>query len=209
MSALLIIFATMAVGKIHGQEPVVSQVTNVRPSSVPAFYRRPVYLQEHSASGTSQPPPRLYTNAPRPADRELPRITSGINLNLASANVGQNQPQRKLFVSSKVPNEKNRPLNGTITMNNTEYNVKENDVYEDITFEKNKPSGSATNPGILQESHNVKIENVTKVKPVYANGNITINGIVPKVSLDERSSFNGNECPVGFVKVNGQCVKAD
>ncbi|PZC79879.1 hypothetical protein B5X24_HaOG215747 [Helicoverpa armigera] len=205
MSALLIIFATIAVGKIHGQEPVVSQVTNVRPSSVPAFYRRPVYLQEHSAFGTSQPPPRLYTNAPRPADRELPRITSGINLNLASSTVGQNQPQRKLFVS-KVPNEKNRPLNGTITMN-TEYNVKENDVYEDITFEKNKPPGSATNPGILQESHNVKIENVTKVKPV--NENITNDGIVPKVSLDERSSFNGNECPVGFVKVNGQCVKAD
>ncbi|KAJ8725200.1 hypothetical protein PYW07_016158 [Mythimna separata] len=263
MSELLIVFALLAVGKIHGQETVVSQVTNHRPLHVPAFDRRPVPYQEreYSEPRTSQPLLRLYTNPPRPAVRDVTQKPNGnSNLNLLPPIVSDNQTKQKLYVSSKisvVPNNMKQPHNNSeysVPVNNAGYlnlrpptvsdnqskrklflsskildNIKQpytrndseysdpvnnaeyisNDVYEDITFVNNRTPGYVVKPAVKKNTVTVKSENVTTVKPALVNSNILNNGSVPEITLDERSSFNGDACPTGFAKVNGVCVKAD
>lgn len=213
MSELLIVFALLAVGKIHGQEAVVLQITNLRPLHVPAFDRRPVPYQEreYSDHGTSQPPPRLYTNPPRSDDRDLPQKPNGSgNLNLLALTVNENQLKRKLFVSSKIPEKMNQPLNVSEysdPVNYTEY--LSNDVYEDIRFENNRTPGYVVKPAVKKTTVNVKSENVTTSKPAFVNTNMSNNGSVPGITFDERSSFSGDPCPAGFARVNEKCVKAD
>lgn len=201
MSELLIL-ALLIVGKIHSQEVVVSEVNNnLRDLRAPAFDRRPVPYQEYMGLRTSRPPLRLYTNPPRPADRDLPQK---VNLPLT---VRENQPERKLFVSSEIKDKMNRPSYNNNPVNNTEYYS--NDVYEDIYFDNNRTPESVIKPAITQKTVNMKSVNVTTVKPDFVNANIPNNRSIPEISLDERSSFNGDPCPVGFAKINGQCVKAD
>lgn len=214
MSELVIVFVLLAVGNIHGQGSfaVLPPVLNVRPSSVPVYSNRPVSVREYIGTRTSQPPPRLYTNPPRPADRnpDLPqKVEASGNLNLLLTTVRENQPKRKLFVSTKLPDNMNRPLNENDPLNNT-INKKEylsNDVYEDIDHDKNRTPERGVKPF---QPNTAKSENVSAVKPVNVDKNAMLDvAMLPKVSLDERSSFNGDQCPEGYAKVNGMCVKAD
>ncbi|CAH0669280.1 unnamed protein product [Spodoptera exigua] len=214
MSELVIVFALLAVGKIHGQGAVaaVPPVLYVRPSTVPVYSNRPVSVQEYIGTRTAPPPTRLYTNPPRPADRNpdfTQKVEASGNLNLLLSTVRENQPKRKLFVSSKLPDKMNRPLDENDPLNNT-INKKEylsNDVYEDFNLDKNRTSENAVKPF---QPYTPQSENVSAVKPVNVDKNYMLDiAILPKVSLDERSSFNGDQCPEGYAKVNGQCVKAD
>lgn len=212
MSELLIVLAIIAVGKIHGQRADVSQVINFQPVPVPALERRPVLHREYSEFRTSRPPLRLYTNAPRPADRDYLKIPNGNdNFNLPPPTVRENQPKRKLYVSSKVPDKISRPLNYSVTMNNTiEQEQDSNDVYVDIIFGHNSNiSGDTIYPVVTQNSVGVTSQNNNNVIPVNPNPT-NVNKTIPvEVSLDERSSFSGDPCPAGYARVNGQCVKAD
>lgn len=212
MSELVIVLLLLAVGKIHGQGTiaVVPPVLNIRLSVVPVYSNRPVSVQAYTGTRNSQPPPRLYTNPPRP-DRnpDLPQnVEASGNLNLLLSTVRENQPKRKLIVSSKLPDKMNRPLNENDPLNNAinKNDYLSNDVYKDIDPDKNKTPEHAVKP----QPNIAKSENVSAVKPVNVDTNAMPDiAMLPKVSLDERSSFNGDQCPEGYAKVNGQCVKAD
>ncbi|KAF9416249.1 hypothetical protein HW555_006323 [Spodoptera exigua] len=131
------------------------------------------------------------------------KVEASGNLNLLLPTVRENQPKRKLFVSSKLPDKMNRPLDENDPLNNT-INKKEylsNDVYEDFNLDKNRTSENAVKPF---QPYTPQSENVSAVKPVNVDKNYMPDiAILPKVSLDERSSFNGDQCPEGYAKVNG------
>lgn len=187
MSSLFIVLALLAVGKIQCRGIDVSQVSNYRPS-IPVTDQR-VSHREYSESRTPQPP-RLYTNAPRPPARQHPQILDGSdNLNLPQLTVTEKQQKRKLYVNM------NRPLDNTV-----------NDTYkhtnsEHLNYNKNFETKDST----IFTSNSSKVtadsDTPSTMKTALTSEN--------EIDVPPRSSFNGDECPKGFVKVQGQCVKAD
>lgn len=122
--------------------------------------------------------------------------TPGLHL-AAQRNVGQS---RRLSTSHKT----NRPSNEPVKVNNKKYGsnvtpAKSEEVYDKVNFDNDKTSAK-------QQSNSKG--NVTVVETPEVGGNATTaNGTV--VTFDERSNFDGDQCPTGYVKINGKCVERD
>ncbi|CAH0628659.1 unnamed protein product [Chrysodeixis includens] len=188
MTALPIVFALLAVGKIHCRGIDVSQVSNFRPS-VPVTDQR-IPHREYSEPRTPQPP-RLYTNAPRPPTRQHPQIYDGsVNLNLPQLTVTEKQQKRKLYVNM------NRPLDNTV--NDTFEQKNSEDLNYNKTFETND-NIFTSKPAKVSVDSEMANSNTMKTALISEN----------EIEVPPRSSFVGDECPKGYVKVQGQCVKAD
>lgn len=187
MTALLIVLALLAVGKIHCRGIDVSQVSNFRPS-VPVTDQR-VPHREYNESRTPQPP-RLYTNAPRPPARQHTQIIDGSdNLNLPQLTVTEKQQKRKLYINM------NRPLDNTVN------DTFEQKISDNLNYNKNIETKGST----LFTSNPSKVRADSETSNTIKTALISENEII----VPPRSSFNGDECPKGFVKVQNQCVKAD
>lgn len=198
MSALLIIIAITAVGKIHGQEAVAFTSQAAYPRPLPSRNQRPVLHREYDRHQTTVPTTRLYTNSFRPSDDDTSESSGNYNINLTPPTVKGYEPRQKLYLSVRVPAEMNRPSERAID-NGSQRNSAE--VKNDIKVMKSKLKNDNLN---LVTPSNETSKNATNVKLKDKSNEIPV-----VVDLDERSSFSGDPCPPGFVRVNNECVKTD
>ncbi|CAB3237323.1 unnamed protein product [Arctia plantaginis] len=203
MSELLIVLALTAVGKIHGQGAVASQVLQLKP--LPVIDHQPVSYFEQQRFQTPTATPRLYTNAFRPTVHENSQDNGSDNIDFTPTTVRGTEPKRRLFTSVRVPAEMYRPSEITETASSrSRYHSadikKENNVKEDRVLTSNDNVNYVVPPEITNNPN----KNVTTV-----THKINPDKIPSVVDVDERSSFDGDMCPPGSVRIKGVCVQKD
>lgn len=181
MIVLLIALLVTAVGKFHAQEPVASLLINAK-SAITALNRK----QTGGVSEISrelQPPPfrasTVYISDHNSLHQAI-RSNDEINRAYLTTNIYDMSSHK----SNKTPSEDVKDhINGT-TISGGE-----------ISTQPSKPN--------VPKSMNYEIENKDEGK----KNSININGI--EVTFGERSAFTGDQCPTGYVKVNGKCVEEE
>lgn len=182
MVGLIIALCLLPVRRTSGQNAVVSMLGS---KTVPLQSQ----LQPSPVSSLpATPEPKLSTN-----------IQTENHVNLPSATVGDGP--KPLFISRVTPER----MADAQPRNRTAQNVTDSRNGSDadrIVFieddEENRVTPSSKAPPRQVASTNGLI---TPTTAAVANAT--------QVELDERSSFDGDQCPTGFVKVNGKCVEAD
>lgn len=203
MSELLIVLALTAVGKIHGQGADASQVLHLNP--LPVIDHRPVPYFKQERFHTPAPTPRLYTNAYRPIVHENSHDYGSDNIDFTPTTVRLTEVKRKLFVSARIPAEMHRPSeNIETTSSRSRYHSaelkNENNVEEDRVLTSNDNVNFVVPPEITNKPN----KNVTTEKP-----RTNLDQMPLVVDVDERSSFDGNMCPPGSVRIKDVCVQKD
>lgn len=199
MVGIVIALCLFTVGKIHSQDTVVSLTVETRRPFSPIPHRDP--------SQHLQPPSsRLFHNCGKLTNCQAdnPR---GENTNFVDhppSHTGKiNQARPQLFMSRIVPEKMDKPL--IKNSSNPNATMHGRDVLEKIDSAEKKPAGEddLTPASVSQNvTPNSTIE-VTQ-KSITATVAIPVN-----VTLDERSSFDGDQCPTGYVKIDGKCVEKD
>lgn len=199
MNGLLIIwFCSSVVGKIHSQETVVSYALNAQSARIPPLDRRPAVVQDINRQLESSAPTRVIEILVQPAGVELyrPQLFDGNSFNLPQSTVRPNQAQRTRLASKRIT----ETMEGTDNSNTLNTPTESPSISMELNKEKPK---KLTRPATLplptgNETVSSKKSTIAKDLPPTTN-----------VTFDERSSFTGDQCPTGFVKLNGTCVKTD
>lgn len=184
MVGLIIALSLLPVRRISGQNAVVSILGLKTVPLEPQLEPSPV-LSVHT---TPEPPPKLSTNIQTENHVNLPPVTVG------------DRP-KPLFLSQVTPERMAQPRNKT-AQNTAESNANDTDriVFIDDGDEENRvPPCTKPPPPPRHE--------VTTDGPVTPETAPKVNAT--EIELDERSSFDGDQCPTGYIRVNGKCVEKD
>ncbi|KAJ0179528.1 hypothetical protein K1T71_005240 [Dendrolimus kikuchii] len=193
MIGLLIIWlCSSVVGKIHGQEAVVSYVINAQSARISPLDRRPAVIQDINRQLQSSAPTRVIEILVQPAEVELyrPQSFHGNGFNLPQSTVRPNQAQRTQSVSQKITESMEATNNSSIAHNSS--TIGDNSVIKNMELNKDKPNMKLTRPDSLPLPTG-NGTTVTSKKSAIAKDLPPAN-----VTLDERSSFTGDACPTGF-----------
>lgn len=222
MIGLLIIYhSLLAIGKIHGQEVIIPQIINVQFLSTVPLISRPAITSDPNLKIDAIQTVRIRSPMQRAdyIDRTaLKQTGSGLNLSQSLTVREDTLPRR--FSTQKVPDRMNRhptdgsPANTSVgnttgnasdNRNSVEENPKPVTNLEQVPKMNRNETRQDKTPFVLPAVMNATVVNLvtnkTSFHPVDKNGT--------KVTFDERSSFDGDQCPTGYVKVNGKCVEAD
>lgn len=215
MMRLLIILSLLAIGKIHGQEVFIPQLINVQFLSPQAqlysdHHRRPIIITPDQnwqidtiqTARSQNPMQRAAYTARFPSTQS----DSGFNLHLQAAK--EDTPKRSFSTQTleKMSQPSESPSNasaGNTRRNNSDVISKENDPKPVFKSKPSQVTSTNEKPIVLPPM------DVTGVNPATNETSQSVNKNGTKVTVDERSSFDGDNCPTGYVKVNGKCVEAD
>lgn len=221
MIKLLILLSTFAIGKIQGQEVIIPPIINVQflPPLIPLHSRaQPIIIAPDQNWQKGAITTVVVQNSVQRA-AYIDQLSTSQGL---SPSTVREDALKQSFPAQK-PDRMSRPATDRSTatsVGNTSRNDIDNDNaradLENVTKqvskkqpsqlpEANQNATSADEPLVLPPVVNVTATdpatNETVFQPVDKNGT--------KVTFDERSSFDGDKCPTGYVKVNGKCVEAD
>lgn len=215
MFVLLTTLLILASGKTLCQESVVIQ--RFTSEATPVLSSREYSTRDFNRPLQLQPTirPFLYTRQSTEKFKDLVYSRNNPNRTIATQPAIVNQQKRRVLISRVITQRVNQnQLVNTPTVTRVSTSPQVNmDVYDKVKFEEDPPieinsvnsNGTAlrnVNPHPSTVSENTSKKPVTKpVTP--AAGNLT------EVTLDERSSFDGDQCPTGYVRVNGMCVQPD
>lgn len=215
MFVLLTTLLILASGKTLCQESVIIQ--RFTSEATPVLSSREYSTRDFNRPLQLQPTirPFLYTRQSTEKFKDLVYSRNNPNRTIATQPAIVNQQKRRVLISRVITQRVNQnQLVNTPTVTRVSTSPQVNmDVYDKVKFEEDPPieinsvnsNGTAlrnVNPQPSTVSENTSKKPVTKpVTP--AAGNLT------EVTLDERSSFDGDQCPTGYVRVNGMCVQPD
>lgn len=215
MFVLLTTLLILASGKTLCQESVVIQ--RFTSEATPVLSSREYSTRDFNRPLQLQPTirPFLYKRQSTEKFKDLVYSRNNPNRTIATQPAIVNQQKRRVLISRVITQRVNQnQLVNTPTVTRVSTSPQVNmDVYDKVKFEEDPPieinsvnsNGTAlrnVNPHPSTVSENTSKKPVTKpVTP--AAGNLT------EVTLDERSSFDGDQCPTGYVRVNGMCVQPD
>lgn len=192
MLGLIIVLSFLPVRRVTGQSTVVYRHEIVGSQALLSAEDRP----EENAGNIfpSSPPPAFSANEPTSDAPE----SSGLNLTHPAVKHQQPNP---LFISHTASTMSPPKHNSTVNQSSTDQtmDLKDKIFFEDDDADEKAPGNCKTSPN---KDVNLGSSTLKPVVPALENSlNVT--------ELDERSSFDGDACPTGQVKVNGMCVPKD
>lgn len=210
----LLIYLSFLMGNIHGQDVIIPHVINVHYVTPATFYGE---TQPRITAPLAKPRfEKINSERRNPVQREEYIDGSGTNFKPTPTKLPVNYER----ISQSGPDRMNRPPNATPNTSVLHASRKASDninsqIQPDEEIAKPVPEQPSPVP---QTSHNtdntpfvlpptmneIVIDpstNETHVQPIDKNGT--------KVTIPSRSSFNGDQCPTGQVKVNGKCVQEE
>lgn len=215
MFVLLTTLLILAPGKTLCQESVVIQ--RFTSEATPVLSSREYSTRDFNLPLQLQPTirPFLYTRQSTEKFKDLVYSRNNPNRTIATQPAIVNQQKRRVLISRVITQRVNQnQLVNTPTVTRVSTSPQVNmDVYDKVKFEEDPPieinsvNSNGTPLRNVNPQPSTVPENTSKkpmTKPVTpAAGNLT------EVTLDERSSFDGDQCPTGYVRVNGMCVQPD